>query len=66
MNSAALTAGGELAGRILDVLAEATTDAPGITRVSYGAGERFAHDLVRKEAEKLGAVARVDVAGNLY
>ncbi|MDG4895666.1 Zn-dependent hydrolase [Mesorhizobium sp. WSM4976] len=66
MNSAALTAGGELAGRILDVLAEATTDAPGITRVAYGAGERFAHDLVRKEAEKLGAVARVDVAGNLY
>ncbi|MGT2465784.1 Zn-dependent hydrolase [Mesorhizobium atlanticum] len=66
MNSAALTAGGELAGRILDVLAEATADTPGITRVAYGAGERFAHDLVRKEAEKLGAVARVDVAGNLY
>ncbi|MEI9401229.1 Zn-dependent hydrolase [Mesorhizobium argentiipisi] len=61
-----LTAGGKLAGRILDALAEATTDAPGITRVAYGAGEHFAHDLVRKEAERLGAVARVDAAGNLY
>ena len=64
MNS--LTAGSKLAGSILDALAEATTDAPGITRVAYGPGERFAHDLVRKEAEKLGAVARVDAAGNLY
>ena len=57
---------GRLAGRILDALAEATTDAPGITRVAYGSGERFAHDLVRNEGEKLGAVARVDAAGNLY
>ena len=61
-----MTAGGKLAGRILDALAEATTDAPGITRVAYGPGERFAHDLVRNEGEKLGAVARVDAAGNLY
>ena len=61
-----MTAGGKLAGRILDALAEATTDAPGITRVAYGSGERFAHDLVRNEGEKLGAVARVDAAGNLY
>ncbi|MBZ9657541.1 hydantoinase/carbamoylase family amidase [Mesorhizobium sp. ESP-6-4] len=61
-----LTAGGKLAGRILDALAEATTDAPGITRVAYGPGERFAHDLVRNEGEELGAVARVDAAGNLY
>ena len=66
MNNAALTAGGRLAERILDKLAEATTDAPGITRVAYGPGERFAHDLVRREAEKLGAVARTDAAGNLY
>ncbi|MDX8532441.1 Zn-dependent hydrolase [Mesorhizobium sp. VK25A] len=64
MNS--LTAGGRLAERILDALAEATTDAPGITRVAYGPGERFAHDLVRNEGEKLGAGARVDAAGNLY
>ncbi|MDX8459826.1 Zn-dependent hydrolase [Mesorhizobium humile] len=66
MSNAALTVGGKLAGRILDALAEATTDAPGITRVAYGPGERFAHDLVRNDGEKLGAVARVDAAGNLY
>ncbi|RWL48118.1 MAG: Zn-dependent hydrolase [Mesorhizobium sp.] len=66
MNSAVLTAGGELAGRILDALADATTDAPGITRVAYGPGERFAHDLVRNEGEKVGAIARTDAAGNLY
>lgn len=66
MSNAALTAGGKLAGRILDALAEATTDAPGITRVAYGPGERFAHDLVRNEGERLGAAARVDAAGNLY
>lgn len=61
-----LTAGGRLAGQVLDRLAEATTDAPGITRVAYGPGERLAHAMVREEAEKLGAVARVDAAGNLY
>ncbi|CDX51666.1 Amidase, hydantoinase/carbamoylase family protein [Mesorhizobium plurifarium] len=66
MSNAALTVGGRLAGRLLETLAEATTDAPGITRVAYGPGERFAHDLVRNEGEKLGAGARVDAAGNLY
>ncbi|MER8433164.1 hydantoinase/carbamoylase family amidase [Mesorhizobium caraganae] len=66
MSDAGLTAGGILAGRLLETLAQATTDAPGITRVAYGPGERFAHALMREEAEKLGAVARVDAAGNLY
>ncbi|CDX44681.1 Amidase, hydantoinase/carbamoylase family protein [Mesorhizobium sp. SOD10] len=66
MSNAALTAGGRLAGRLLETLAQATTDPPGITRVAYGLGERFAHDLVREEAQKLGAVARTDAAGNLY
>ncbi|QND58712.1 Zn-dependent hydrolase [Mesorhizobium huakuii] len=66
MSDAALTAGGRLAGHLLERLAHATTDTPGITRVAYGPGERFAHDLMRDEAEKLGATARFDVAGNLY
>lgn len=66
MSDAGLTAGGVLAGRLLETLAQATADAPGITRIAYGSGERFAHDLMREEAEKLGAVARVDAAGNLY
>ncbi|MBM2714628.1 hydantoinase/carbamoylase family amidase [Mesorhizobium caraganae] len=66
MSDAGLTAGGRLAGRLLETLAQATADAPGVTRIAYGSGERFAHDLMREEAEKLGAVARVDAAGNLY
>lgn len=66
MTATGVTMGSALAGRVLNALAEATTDAPGITRVSYGPGERFAHQLIREEAEKLGAAARVDAAGNLY
>ncbi|CAN7383208.1 Zn-dependent hydrolase [Mesorhizobium sp. LjNodule214] len=66
MTRASLTAGGRLAGQVLDRLAEATADAPGITRVAYGPGERLAHAMVREEGEKLGAAARVDAAGNLY
>ncbi|HTN96196.1 MAG TPA: M20/M25/M40 family metallo-hydrolase, partial [Nordella sp.] len=58
--------GGKLAARLLDELAKATQDPPGITRAAYGPGERFAHGLMRAEAEKLGAVARSDAAGNLY
>lgn len=56
----------ELARRLLDELAAATGDPPGITRAAYGQGERLAHGLMRAEAEKLGAVARTDAAGNLY
>ncbi|MGE3874542.1 MAG: hydantoinase/carbamoylase family amidase [Parvibaculaceae bacterium] len=56
----------ELAQRLLDELAAATGDPPGITRAAYGPGERFAHGLMRAEAEKLGAAARTDAAGNLY
>ena len=33
--------GGALARRILDDLAQATADPPGVTRVSYGAGEQY-------------------------
>lgn len=56
----------ELARRLLDELAAATGDPPGITRAAYGPGERFAHDLMRAEAEKFGATQRADAAGNLY
>jgi N-carbamoyl-L-amino-acid hydrolase len=65
-SEAGLTAGARLAARLLERLGEATADPPGVTRVAYGAGERFAHRLVRDQAEKLGAAARLDAAGNLY
>ncbi len=51
---------------MLSRLADATADAPGVTRVAYGPGEQFAHDLARTMAEAIGAQARVDAAGNLY
>nr|WP_245404783.1 Zn-dependent hydrolase [Ancylobacter gelatini] len=55
-----------MASRLLEEIAAATGDAPGVTRAAYGAGEQRAHDIVRREAERLGAQARVDAAGNLY
>ncbi len=55
-----------LTRRILDDLAAATADPPGVTREAYGPREQYAHDLVRREAEALGAASRVDAAGNLY
>jgi beta-ureidopropionase / N-carbamoyl-L-amino-acid hydrolase len=61
-----LTEAGKLARRMLDVLARETADLPGVTRVAYGAGEQYAHDLARREGEARGALARVDAAGNLY
>lgn len=61
-----LTDGTRVAARLLDVLARQTADPPGVTRAAYGPGERFAHELVRREAEALGAAARTDAAGNLY
>ncbi|RUV09195.1 Zn-dependent hydrolase [Mesorhizobium sp. M7A.T.Ca.TU.009.01.3.1] len=66
MSNATLTAGGSLAGHLLERLAQATADPPGVTRAAYGPGERFAHALIRDEAEQLGATTRVDAAGNLY
>ena len=55
----------DLPARIFSTLAEATADPPGVTRASYGEGEQFAHDLVRREAEALGCETAVDPAGNL-
>ncbi len=41
-------------------------DPPGVTRASYGAGERMAHDLARATAERLQLEISTDFAGNLY
>ncbi len=60
------TSGGVLARRVLSQLRQGTLTPPGVTRASYGTGEHYAHDLVRQEAEALGAIAQVDAAGNLY
>jgi beta-ureidopropionase / N-carbamoyl-L-amino-acid hydrolase len=55
-----------LAVDLFDTLRTETVDGEGVSRESYGAGEQFAHDLLRKTAATLGLGTRVDFAGNLY
>lgn len=55
-----------VAGGLFDTLKKETGEGGGVSRESYGAGEQFAHDLLRKTAEKIGLETRVDFAGNLY
>jgi N-carbamoyl-L-amino-acid hydrolase len=55
-----------LAGELFDTLRKETADGEGVSRESYGAGEQFAHDLLRNTAERLELETRVDFAGNLY
>lgn len=66
LNHGNFSAGQALARRILAALEAGTKTPPGITRAAYGDGEQFAHDLLRAEAEALGAQTRIDAAGNLY
>lgn len=56
----------DLARRLLDTLRDGTADGRGVTRDAYGAGEQYAHDLVRAQALRLGLEARIDGSGNLY
>jgi N-carbamoyl-L-amino-acid hydrolase len=56
----------ELVRRMLDRLAEATADPPGVTRAAYGPGEDAAHAIARAEAAALGAEITTDAAGNLF
>ncbi|HEY0120481.1 MAG TPA: Zn-dependent hydrolase [Rhizobium sp.] len=66
VNSRLFSSGQALLRRVLAELERVTGTPPGITRVAYGSGEQFAHDLVRDEAAAMGARIRVDAAGNLY
>ena len=55
-----------LAARLFTELRLRTGVARGITRASYGLGEQIAHDIVRREARKLGMDCRIDAGCNLY
>ena len=55
-----------LAARLFMHLREHSIDAPGVTRASYGAGERMAHALARDTAATLQLEITTDFAGNLY
>jgi beta-ureidopropionase / N-carbamoyl-L-amino-acid hydrolase len=55
-----------LAAQLFDALREASLDPPGVSRASYGPGERAAHAIIREAAEALGLECRVDPVGTLF
>ncbi|MCQ8781602.1 Zn-dependent hydrolase [Mangrovibrevibacter kandeliae] len=55
-----------LAEKLFAELRERTGTAAGITRASYGLGEQIAHDMVRREANRLGMTCETDAGCNLY
>ncbi|MDR6870750.1 N-carbamoyl-L-amino-acid hydrolase [Bosea sp. BE125] len=55
-----------LAQRLFDELSARTGGVGGITRASYGPGEAIAHDIIAREAGRLGLALRRDPALNLY
>ncbi len=55
-----------LAERLFDEFRRATHDGKGITRMSYGPGEAFAHDRVRELARELDLETAEDAGCNLY
>src|SRR3546814_105574 len=55
-----------LAEALFDTLRSETYDGVGITRASYGPGEQFAHELLRRRAGELGLETATDAAGNSY
>lgn len=55
-----------LAERLFEELRRRTGTNRGITRASYGLGEQIAHDMMRREARKLGLDVRTDPGCNLY
>lgn len=58
--------GQALARRLFDTLARETADAPGVTRVGFGEGERLAQGLLINEAKARGFEVAHDAAGNLF
>ena len=54
------------AASMFETLRAGSLDAPGVTRASYGAGERMAHALAREVATDLNLDVSTDFAGNLY
>ncbi len=56
----------ELAMSLFSDLRRGSVDPPGVTRASFGLGERMAHALVRTLAERLQLESSTDFAGNLY
>lgn len=60
-----LRTGLAIAERLFQDLAATTADPPGVTRASYGPGERQAHELVAEAARKIGLEVEWDAIGTL-
>jgi len=58
--------GSGLAAELFAALLDATRDPPGVTRASFGPGERVAHAILRRAAEGLGLEVAVDPIGTLF
>ena len=56
----------QLATSLFTRLRAGSEDPPGVTRASYGCGERMAHELARSVAQSLRLEIGADFAGNLY
>ena len=55
-----------LATDFLSQLETETRDVEGVTREAYGPGEDLAHELLRKQAARLGFDSSTDIAHNTY
>src|SRR4051794_5426017 len=54
-----------MAELVFAALREASLDPPGVSRASYGEGERAAHAILRAAAEEIGLEVEVDPVGTL-
>jgi beta-ureidopropionase / N-carbamoyl-L-amino-acid hydrolase len=55
-----------VAADFLDYLRENSLDPPGVSRASFGPGERMAHARLAEVARGLGLVLQTDFVGNLF
>jgi N-carbamoyl-L-amino-acid hydrolase len=55
-----------VAADFLDYLRENSLDPPGVSRASFGPGERMAHARLAEVARCLGLVLQTDFVGNLF
>jgi beta-ureidopropionase / N-carbamoyl-L-amino-acid hydrolase len=61
----AADAAGRMAELVFAALREASEDPPGVSRASYGPGERAAHAILRAAAEETGLEVDCDPIGTL-
>jgi len=55
-----------IAARFLDHLRDNSLDPPGVSRASFGPGERMAHAHLAERSRAIGLEPSADFAGNLY